>query len=141
MTNGKQNFSKIDNIIKKDSHLLRKRKLTFGQKASDRLTRFCGSWTFIIFLFIFIGIWMSINLYGIFAKWDPYPFILLNFVLSCLAAIEAPIILMSQNREEEKSKLKIERDYLIDKKSEREIEDIQKDLDEIKKLLKNIKKQ
>ncbi len=79
---------------------------------------------------------MTINLYGIFAKWDPYPFILLNFVLSCLAAIEAPIILMSQNREEEKTKLKAERDYLVNKKSEREIEDIQKDLDEIKKLLK-----
>lgn len=140
MTNGKQNFSRIDKTIKKDNHLLHKRKLTFGQKASDKLTRFCGSWTFIIFLFIFIAIWMSINLYGIFAKWDPYPFILLNFVLSCLAAIEAPIILMSQNREEEKSKLKIERDYLIDKKSEREIEDIQKDLDEIKKLIKNLKK-
>lgn len=136
MTNGKQNFSRIDKTIEKENHLLHKRKLTLGQKASDRLTRFCGSWTFIIFLFIFISIWMTINLYGIFAKWDPYPFILLNFVLSCLAAIEAPIILMSQNREEEKTKLKAERDYLVNKKSEREIEDIQKDLDEIKKLLK-----
>ncbi len=141
MTNGKQNFSKIDNTIKKNNHLIRKRKLTFGQKASDRLTRFCGSWTFILLLFIFIGIWMCINIYFIFVRWDPYPFILLNFVLSCLAAIEAPIILMSQNREEEKSKLKMERDYLIDKKSEREIGDIQKDLDEIKKLLKTLKKQ
>lgn len=136
MTNEKQNFSRTDKTIEKDSHLLRKRKLTFGQKASDRLTRFCGSWTFIIFLFIFLSVWMGINLWGIFARWDPYPFILLNFVLSCLAAIEAPIILMSQNREEEKSKLKIARDYLINKKSEKEIEDIQKDLDEIKKLLK-----
>ena len=136
MTNEKQNFSRTDKTIEKDSHLLRKRKLTFGQKASDRLTRFCGSWTFIIFLFIFLSVWMGINLWGVFARWDPYPFILLNFVLSCLAAIEAPIILMSQNREEEKSKLKIARDYLINKKSEKEIEDIQKDLDEIKKLLK-----
>ncbi len=136
MTNEKQNFSRTDKTIEKDSHLLRKRKLTFGQKASDRLTRFCGSWTFIIFLLIFLSVWMGINLWGIFARWDPYPFILLNFVLSCLAAIEAPIILMSQNREEEKSKLKIARDYLINKKSEKEIEDIQKDLDEIKKLLK-----
>ena len=136
MTNEKQNFSRTDKTIEKDSHLLRKRKLTFGQKASDRLTRFCGSWTFIIFLLIFLSVWMGINLWGVFARWDPYPFILLNFVLSCLAAIEAPIILMSQNREEEKSKLKIARDYLINKKSEKEIEDIQKDLDEIKKLLK-----
>jgi len=136
MTNEKQNFSRTDKTIEKDSHLLRKRKLTFGQKASDRLTRFCGSWTFIIFLLIFLSVWMGINLWGILARWDPYPFILLNFVLSCLAAIEAPIILMSQNREEEKSKLKIARDYLINKKSEKEIEDIQKDLDEIKKLLK-----
>ncbi|RLI98985.1 MAG: cyclic nucleotide-binding protein [Candidatus Aenigmatarchaeota archaeon] len=136
MTNGKQNFSRIDRTIEKNNHILHKRKLTFGQKASDRLTRFCGSWTFIIFLFIFLAVWMCLNIYLISMKWDPYPFILLNFVLSCLAAIEAPIILMSQNREEEKAKLKIERDYLINKKSEKEIEDIQKDLNEIKKLLK-----
>lgn len=113
---GKKKFSRINNKLEKDSHLLYKRKLTLGQKAADKLTTFCGSWAFIVTLFIFISVWIYLNLTAYFYRWDPWPFIILNLTLSCLAAIQAPIILMSQNREEEKEKLKVERDYLVDKK-------------------------
>jgi len=71
-------------------------------------------------------------------KWDPYPFILLNLTLSCIAAIQAPLILMSQNRTTERDRIKAERDYLVNRKAEREVEDMQRDLDEIKKMIKNL---
>ena len=79
---------------------------------------------------------MILNILVLIYRWDPYPFILLNLVLSCLAAVQAPIILMSQNREAQRDRIRAEYDYQINKKAEREIEDIQKDLDEIKKILK-----
>jgi uncharacterized membrane protein len=85
-------------------------------------------------------VWIYLNLTAYFYHWDPWPFIILNLTLSCLAAIEAPIILMSQNREEEKMKLKAEIDYLVDRKAEREVENMQKDLNEIKMLIRNLKK-
>ncbi len=139
-----QHISKISSAVNGVIHRppvqqqgLPKPKLTFGQRAADKLTTFCGSWRFLIFLFIFIAIWMSLNLYAYFYAWDPYPFILLNFVLSCLAAVQAPVILMSQNRTSERDHNKAERDYAVNRKAEREIEDIQQDLDEIKKLVKN----
>lgn len=116
---------------------LKKKKLTFSQRSADALTTFVGSWRFIIGLLIFMAIWMALNVALYFKfHWDPYPFILLNFVLSCLAAIQAPIILMSQNREAERDRLRAKYDYQINRKAEREIQDMQKDLDEIKSLLK-----
>lgn len=99
------------------------------------LTRSVGSWAFIIILFIIMGIWMFLNIYFIFFNWDPYPFILLNFVLSMLAAIQAPIILMSQNREAHRDRLQAKYDYDVNKKAEKEIRQIQKDLNEVKELL------
>ena len=69
---------------KKNHHPILKRKLTFGQRAADVVTKFAGSWTFILSLLIFLVIWMIINVYMVIYKWDPYPFILLNFVLSTL---------------------------------------------------------
>ena len=122
-----------------ENHSKIKRKLTFRQKAADKLTRFVGSWSFIISLIIFILIWTSINVAAYILHWDPYPFILLNLVLSCLAAIEAPIILMSQNREAERDRIRSTHDYQVNRKAEREIEDMQKDLEEIKQLLKKKK--
>jgi uncharacterized membrane protein len=110
-------------------------KLTKGQVIADKLTKFAGSWTFIIIFLSVLFVWMLINGLMIIFRWDPYPFILLNLVLSCIAALQAPIILMSQNRTTERDRVKAERDYYINRKSEREIEDIQQDLDEIKKLL------
>lgn len=110
-------------------------KRTFGERASDNLTRYAGSWGFITFFFIFLGIWMTINIYGWIESWDPYPFILLNLVLSCLAAIQAPVILMSQNRQAEKDRKKSEYDYKVNRKAEREIEAILKQLNRIEKRL------
>jgi uncharacterized membrane protein len=114
------------------------RKYALGQKAADKITKWAGSWTFIGGFFIFLVIWMAINVYMIVNVWDPYPFILLNLVLSCLAAIQAPIILMSQNRAADRDRAKAERDYAINRKSEREVELIKKDLDHIKKKLAEI---
>jgi uncharacterized membrane protein len=102
---------------------------TFGEKTADSITKWAGSWTFIILFFVFIGIWMSTNGYFVLKYLnkeiiDPYPFILLNLALSCLAAIQAPIILMSQNREAKKDRLKIEYDYAVNRKAEKEIKEI-----------------
>ena len=102
---------------------------TFGQKSADWIAKWAGSWTFIILFFIFIGIWILTNGYFI-LKYikegviDPYPFILLNLALSCLAAIQAPVILMSQNRQVQRDRLKAEFDYKINRKAEKEIREI-----------------
>lgn len=102
---------------------------TLGQKAADKVTLIAGSWTFILTLFGFLIFWMILNSY-IFIQYlegnpfDPYPFILLNLVLSCLAAIQAPIILMSQNRQTQRDRIKSEFDYRINKKAEEEIREI-----------------
>ena len=117
-------------------HSVLKSKLTFGQKASDTLTRFAGSWIFIILVLIFLVIWIIINTIAWINRWDPYPFILLNLVLSCLAAIQAPIILMSQNRSAERDRMRSEYDYKVNRKAERGIEQIQKTLETIKRKLK-----
>lgn len=134
-----------DSIIHKyKSHpVIRKRALTKGQIWADRLTIFAGSWKFIIGLLVFIAIWMVFNIItlktkGLDSTWDPYPFILLNFVLSCLAALQAPIILMSQNREAERDRINARYDYLVNRKAEREINNMQKDLDEIKDMIKKM---
>ena len=102
---------------------------TFGQRASDGLTKAAGSWVFIISFLIFIALWMYVNInfliqYKLGTPWDPYPFILLNLVLSCLAAIQAPVILMSQNRQTQRDRIKSENDYRINKKAEKEIQEI-----------------
>lgn len=118
-------------------HPAGKPELTLGQKSADKVTVAVGSWYFIIGLFIFMAIWMTLNtaliIQGI---WDPYPFILLNFVLSCLAAVQAPIILMSQNRQAEKDRIRMEYDYNINRKAEKEIEEIQKTLNSMMRRLK-----
>ena len=106
--------------------------LTLGQKIADRVAAFGGSWTFIITFFSFIIIWMSINIWFIAAKpFDPYPFILLNLILSCLAAIQAPIIMMSQNRQEQKDRQRGEHDYKINLKAELEIKLLSEKIDHL----------
>ncbi len=132
-----------DKKLKDINHLLRSyHRLTFSQKAADIVTRFAGSWFFIFLLGLFLLIWMTINTtWLIFGKtWDPYPFILLNLCLSCLAAVQAPIILMSQNRAADRDRIKAERDYIVNRKAEKEIEEIQQELRSIKNLLKNNKR-
>ena len=108
---------------------------TLGQRASDFLTKWAGSWIFIISVSILLFFWMVINtswlLFG--RSWDPYPFILLNFILSTLAALQAPIILMSQNRQSQKDRVQTQYDYAVNKKAEKEIQEIKKQLDRIEK--------
>ena len=116
-------------------HPISKVPRTIGQKASDLLTKGVGSWVFIITLLIFIAAWVYLNLTAYYNQWDPWPFIILNLVLSCLAAIQAPIILMSQNREGQKDRRRSQYDYSINRKAEKEIESIQKQLNRIEKVM------
>ena len=103
---------------------------TFGQRVADKVAAFGGSWTFIISFFVFILIWIASNVYLLTNKgFDPYPFILLNLILSCLASLQAPIIMMSQNRQEEKDRKRSENDYLINLKSELEIRALNQKID------------
>ncbi len=133
----KKRKSKNNNLHKsKSSSLIQKTGLTFGQISADKLTEFAGSWAFIIGLLIFLLLWIFVNVQMFIYRWDPYPFILLNLLLSCLAALQAPIILMSQNRQAERDRINARYDYLVNRKAEREINNMQKDLDEIKLLLK-----
>jgi len=105
-------------------------KLTIAQKLADKIATFGGSWTFIIIFFVFILAWMGINIWILVAKsFDPFPFILLNLILSCLAAIQAPIIMMSQNRREQKDRLRGENDYKINLKAELEIKLLSEKID------------
>ena len=124
-----------DKKYDKSSSTQTRPKLTKGQRIADKLTLFAGSWTFIIIFLVILFVWILINGLMVIFNWDPYPFILLNLVLSCIAALQAPVILMSQNRTTERDRVKAERDYYINRKSEREISKVQEDLDEIKKLL------
>jgi uncharacterized membrane protein len=105
-------------------------KLTLGQKLADKIASFGGSWTFIIIFFSFILVWMGINIWVLVTKpFDPFPFILLNLILSCLAAIQAPIIMMSQNRKEQKDRQRGEHDYKINLKAELEIKLLSEKID------------
>src|SRR3989344_4003126 len=108
-------------------------KKTFGERAADKLAEYAGSWTFIISFLILLVIWMAINVYAWINVWDPYPFILLNLVLSCLAALQAPIILMSQNRQSQKDRIKAEYDYKVNRKAEKGVEEILKRLEDLKR--------
>ena len=101
-----------------------KEKYTLGQRAADTIAKFAGSWAFI---FSFAGVlilWMVVNAILATKAFDPYPFILLNLVLSCVAAIQAPLIMMSQNRQEEKDRHRAENDYKVNLKTEIMIEDL-----------------
>ena len=86
---------------------------TIGQRAADFLSKWAGSWVFIISFLMFAMLWMLANIYAWINAWDPYPFILLNLVLSCLAAIQAPVILMSQNRAAQRDRMRAEYDYSV----------------------------
>jgi uncharacterized membrane protein len=104
--------------------------LTFGQKIADKVASFGGSWKFIISFGVFILTWISLNIFWLSNKsFDPYPFILLNLILSCLAALQAPVIMMSQNRQEEKDRQRAKNDYMINLKSELEIRTLQEKID------------
>lgn len=105
---------------------------TVGQKVADQVAAFGGSWKFIILFGVFIFLWILANIYLLLNKgFDPYPFILLNLILSCLAALQAPVIMMSQNRQEEKDRERAKKDYMINLKSELEIRMLHEKLDHL----------
>lgn len=132
----------IDNSIAVDVDKLAAQTATWKDKLADKITQIAGSWGFIIGFTLFIIIWMLLNVL-IFKNLDPYPFILLNLLLSCIAALQAPIIMMSQNRESKKDSLRSKNDYKTDLKSELILEELHDQLDEVlknqKAILKNMK--
>ena len=101
-----------------------KEKYTLGQRAADSIAKFAGSWAFIFSFSGVLILWMVVNVLLATGAFDPYPFILLNLVLSCVAAIQAPLIMMSQNRQEEKDRRRAENDYKVNLKTEIMIEDL-----------------
>ncbi len=101
-----------------------KEKYTAGQRAADKIAKFAGSWAFIFSFTAVLVLWMVVNVVLAKKAFDPYPFILLNLVLSCVAAIQAPLIMMSQNRQEEKDRRRAENDYKVNLKTEIMIEDL-----------------
>ena len=106
--------------------------LTLGEKMADGLATFGGSWTFLIIFASILFIWIAINSFLLLKKpFDPYPFILLNLVLSCLAAIQAPVIMMSQNRQEAKDRLRSQNDYQVNLKAELEIRHLNDKIDHL----------
>jgi uncharacterized membrane protein len=129
-----KNFKDLLQTAKSNKSLpeIPKEKGTFGERAADRVTGFAGSWKFIIILIAIIVAWITLNVVGIFLVWDPWPFIMLNLVLSCIAAMQAPIILMSQNRQAERDRLSQRYDYLVDRKTSRDVQEIAKQLNSIK---------
>ena len=129
----------IDQPISIDVDKQEEAKMSFGDKIADKVSAVVGSWTFIILFIFFLLLWTFVN--GVLLKEgdpiDPYPFILLNLVLSCIAAIQAPIIMMSQNRQAEKDSLRNQNDYRTDLKSELILEELH---DKMEVIIKNQKK-
>lgn len=123
----------IDKPIAVDIDKQDKQSEKIGDKIADKLTAIAGSWPFIIGFSIFLILWIVLNVY-IFINLDPYPFILLNLVLSCIAALQAPVIMMSQNRAAKKDSLRAQNDYRTDLKSELILEELH---DKIEKIIAN----
>lgn len=138
----KREIGKVEDTIEKVDEFYR-RDLKKLDRLSDRIAEFGGSWTFIAIFFILLFSWMAINTWILVTQsWDPYPFILLNLILSCLAAIQAPVILMSQSRAAKRDKARVEldlekdlRDLHIDEGSHKLLLEIRHDVEKIKKKL------
>lgn len=108
------------------------KKATIGERVADKVASFGGSWKFIISFGVFILIWISANVFWLMNKgFDPYPFILLNLILSCIASIQAPVIMMSQNRQEAKDRERSRKDYMINLKSEVEVRTLHEKIDHL----------
>ena len=105
------------------------KQLTFGQRASDRIANIVGSWPFIIVQSILLTMWVVLNVAAVIHHWDPYPFILMNLVLSMQAAYTAPVIMMSQNRQADRDRLEAHNDYIINQKAEEEIRAVKNHLE------------
>lgn len=139
----KRRIKKPDELVKeaegKSVNIIHEEQLTFGQRLSDVISEKIGSWGFIITFSLIILGWITLNVYVLIQKpFDPFPFILLNLVLSCIAALQAPIIMMSQNRQEVKDSLRIENDYIIDQQSIVLLEELHKEILMLKKEQKRL---
>ncbi|CDN55367.1 PF06210 family protein [Neorhizobium galegae bv. officinalis bv. officinalis str. HAMBI 1141] len=123
-------FEKGASTVQTSAVNLLERNPTFGERVADKVASFGGSWTFILSFLGVLCVWMAVNVVGLFAvPFDPYPFILLNLVLSCLAALQAPVIMMSQRRQEEKDRMRSENDYMINLRAELEIRQLHEKID------------
>lgn len=121
-----------NDILAENAEEIFEGKLTFGERLSDSIASFGGSWKFIIAFGVVLGGWITLNVVGLLARpFDPFPFILLNLVLSCLAAIQAPIIMMSQNRQEARDRIRSKNDYKVNLKAELEIRHLHEKLDHL----------
>ncbi|KPK64472.1 hypothetical protein AMJ83_01805 [candidate division WOR_3 bacterium SM23_42] len=121
-----------EELLSKNVNTEFEQKLTLNERMADRLAEYAGSWRFITGFFAVLVVWILLNSFLlIFRPFDPYPFILLNLVLSCLAAIQAPIIMMSQNRQEAKDRLRSEHDYVVNLKAELEIRHLHEKIDHL----------
>lgn len=119
--------------ISKNINVLHEERMTIGERAADWFARFAGSWSFISGFMIVLLLWIALNSVFLFIKpYDPYPFILLNLVLSCLAAMQAPIIMMSQNRQAKRDRIQADHDYEINLKAEKEIEELHMKIDQLR---------
>jgi uncharacterized membrane protein len=119
-------------IVSQDVDADVQEKRGIGDRISDRVASFGGSWSFIIFFGVVLVVWIVVNTAVLVAKpFDPYPFILMNLILSCIAALQAPIIMMSQNRQEQKDRLRSENDYKVNLKSEIEIRTLHEKVDHL----------
>ncbi len=127
----------INNPISIDVDKENDAKMTMGDKVADKLSEIAGSWTFIILFSCFLIFWIILNMYLLKKAIDPYPFILLNLLLSCLAALQAPIIMMSQNRQAKKDSIRNKNDYFINIKSELILEQLH---DRLEKVIRNQEK-
>ncbi len=142
LENEKGELSELDRMVlksMKDQEILAKNpdrefddKLTFGQKLADKVAVFGGSWNFIISFTVFLAAWMVVNSIALLRKpFDPFPFILLNLMLSGVAGLQAPVIMMSQNRQEAKDRLRAEHDYQVNLKAELEIRNLHEKIDHL----------
>ena len=125
--------------IAENANVLYQEEISFGQVIADKVSQFVGSWTFIILFAVIMTIWVIYNSFLILSPlepFDPYPYILLNLGLSTLAAIQAPIIMMSQNRQVEKDKIKVEANYAVSLKTDLEILRLHQKIDELSQLIK-----
>ena len=119
--------------VSKNVHVLHLEQLTFGQRVSDKLADVAGSWRFIFAFGVVLGVWILLNTVALIHHWDAYPYILLNLFLSMLAAIQAPVIMMSQSRQEDRDRVRGEHDYEVNLKAELEIQQLHKKLDGLRK--------
>jgi uncharacterized membrane protein len=120
-------------ILSSDLEKQFEKKLTFGERLSDRIAEFGGSWKFLITFGAVIFVWIGANVALLATRaFDPYPFILLNLILSCLAAVQAPVIMMSQNRAEARDRLRAENDYKVNLKAELEIRHLHEKIDHLR---------